>query len=265
VPPPYESKKEYKQRLAADADALDEQQRLLYRTGRYALLVIFQGMDAAGKDGVIRHVMSGVDPQGVHVFSFKQPSAEELAHDFLWRTTLRLPARGRIGIFNRSYYEEVLVVRVHPELLEGQRLPPGPASALWQGRYRSIVESESHLHRNGTRIVKFFLHLSEEEQRQRFLARADDPGKTWKLTAGDLEERALWKRYMKAYGTCLGATSTATAPWYVVPADDKKTARLIVARVIVQTLQGLGLSEQKPDKARRKEVQALRKRLAADK
>ena len=219
-------------------------------------------MDASGKDGVIRHVMSGVDPQGCHVYSFKQPSAEELGHDFLWRTTLRLPERGRIGIFNRSYYEDVLIVRVHPELLDRQRLPPTGAHSVWEGRYRSIVESEAHLHRNGTRIVKVFLHLSEEEQRRRFLERADEPEKSWKLTAGDLEERKLWKHYMRAYEACLGATSTAIAPWHIVPADDKKTARLVVARLLVETLQALKLSLPKPGKARQQELRALRKRLA---
>jgi PPK2 family polyphosphate:nucleotide phosphotransferase len=231
-------------------------------SGRYALLVIFQGMDAAGKDGVIRHVMSGIDPQGCHVWSFKAPSAEELKHDFLWRTTLPLPERGRIAIFNRSYYEEVLVVRVHPELLDAQRLPPAEPQSVWQGRYQSIVDSESHLHRNGTRIVKVFLHLSEDEQRQRFLQRADDPEKSWKLTLGDLEERKLWKQYMRAYEACLAATSTATAPWYVVPADDKKTARLIVARIVLETLQALKLTYPKPTKARQKELHTLRKLLA---
>ena len=231
-------------------------------SGRYALLVIFQGMDAAGKDGVIRHVMSGIDPQGCDVHSFKEPSAEELRHDFLWRTTLRLPARGRIGIFNRSYYEDVVVVRVHPELLDARRLPPGGAQSIWQERYRSIVESEAHLQRNGTRIVKFFLHLSEAEQRQRFLERADDPEKSWKLTPGDIEERALWKQYIRAYEACLAATSTATAPWYVVPADDKKTARLIVARIVLETLQALALSYPQPGKARKQELRALRKQLA---
>ena len=230
-------------------------------SGRYAVLLVFQGMDAAGKDGVIRHVMSGVDPQGCDVHSFKQPSAEELNHDFLWRTTRRLPERGRIGIFNRSYYEDVLIVRVHPELLDAQRLPVTERQSVWEGRYQSIVESEKHLHRNGTRIVKFFLHLSEEEQRQRFLERADAPEKSWKLTATDIDERKLWKQYMRAYEACLSATSTATAPWYVVPADDKKTARLIVARVILETLQSLKLSYPKPSAARQKELHALRKLL----
>ena len=262
ITPPYESKKQYKQQLADDIDALDEQQRLLYVSGRYAVLLVFQGMDAAGKDGVIRHVMSGVDPQGCDVHSFKQPSAEELNHDFLWRTTRRLPERGRIGIFNRSYYEDVLIVRVHPKLLDAQRLPVTDQQSIWQGRYQSIVESENHLHRNGTRIVKFFLHLSEEEQRQRFLERADDPQKSWKLTAADIDERKLWKQYMRAYEACLSATTTTTAPWYVVPADDKKAARLIVARVILETLQSLKLSYPKPSAARQKELHALRKGLA---
>ncbi len=234
-------------------------------SGRYAVLLVFQGMDAAGKDGVIRHVMSGVDPQGCDVHSFKQPSAEELNHDFLWRTTRRLPERGRIGIFNRSYYEDVLIVRVHPKLLDAQRLPVTERQSVWQGRYQSIVESENHLHRNGTRIVKFFLHHSEEEQRQRFLERADDPEKSWKLTAADIDERKLWKQYMRAYEACLSATTTATAPWYVVPADDKKTARLIVARVILETLQSFKLTYPKPSAARQKERQALRKLLAGRK
>ncbi len=218
---------------------MSAQQELHYASNRYALLLIFQGMDSAGKDGVIRHVMSGVDPQGCEVSSFKQPSAEELKHDFLWRATCRLPARGWIGIFNRSYYEEVLVVRVHPEILRNQGLPPELRNekTIWDDRYRSIVDLERHLHRNATRIVKIFLHLSQEEQRKRFLARIDEPKKNWKFSLADIHERQYWKDYQKAYGECLQATSTRHAPWYVVPADDKKNARLIIARILLDALE----------------------------
>ena len=206
---------------------LADRQNLLYAHDRYALLLIFQAMDAAGKDGVIKHVMSGINPQGCQVFSFKHPSATELDHDFLWRTTECLPERGRIGIFNRSYYEEVLIVRVHPEILQAQRLPDEAleGSGIWKRRYQSIVDHERHLHRNGTRIVKFFLHLSKEEQARRFLARIDDPAKNWKFSAGDIAERARWKDYMRAYEECLEATSTEHAPWFIVPADDKQNAQ----------------------------------------
>ncbi|HSM00474.1 MAG TPA: PPK2 family polyphosphate kinase, partial [Candidatus Limnocylindria bacterium] len=218
----------------------------------------------AGKDGAIRHVMSGVNPQGCQVFSFKQPSAEELEHDFLWRTTRRLPERGRIGIFNRSYYEEVLVVRVHPEILHSQGIPPTllDGEAVWQERYQSIVDLESHLHRNGTRIIKFFLHLSKEEQRKRFLKRIDEPEKNWKFSLGDIEERKLWDRYMKAYEACLSKTSTRNAPWYVVPADDKENARLIISRVFLGTLKELKMSYPELTNAQRKELQSIRKLLA---
>jgi PPK2 family polyphosphate:nucleotide phosphotransferase len=263
IEPLYGSKKAYRAGLDAGTEQLRNLQRLLYAHNRYALLLIFQAMDAAGKDGAIQHVMSGVNPQGCQVFSFKHPSAEELDHDFLWRTHRALPERGRIGIFNRSYYEEVLIVRVRPEILKAQNLP---ASALeqddiWQGRYRSIVESEAHLHRNGTRIVKFFLHLSREEQRRRFLARIDDPDKNWKFSDADLEQRRAWDQYMSAYEACLSATSTAEAPWYVVPADDKKNARLIVSRIIVQTLSDLKLHYPPTSKARRRELLAVRRLL----
>ena len=213
-------------------------------------------MDAAGKDGAIRHVMSGVNPQGCQVFSFKHPSAEELEHDFLWRTTRRLPERGRIGIFNRSYYEEVLIVRVHPEILRSQGLPDEllDEKTIWQERYRSIVDLEKHLHRNGTRIIKFFLHLSKEEQRKRFLERIDEPDKNWKFSLADIEERKFWKHYMKAYEACLSATSTKHAPWYVVPADDKENARLIISQIILDTLKELKMSYPKPTKARRQGI-----------
>ena len=213
-------------------EELSSLQRLHYASNRYAVLLIFQAMDAAGKDGAIRHVMSGVNPQGCQVFSFKHPSATELDHDFLWRTTQCLPERGRIGIFNRSYYEEVLIVRVHPEILRSQGLPDEllHEKTIWQERYRSIVDLENHLHRNGTRIIKFFLHLSKEEQRKRFIDRIDEPEKNWKFSMADIEERKYWKQYMQAYEACLSATSTKIAPWYVVPADDKKNTRLIISQ-----------------------------------
>jgi PPK2 family polyphosphate:nucleotide phosphotransferase len=260
----YKSKKQYKQALKKHIEELSDLQRLLYASNRYALLLIFQAMDAAGKDGAIRHVMSGVNPQGCQVFSFKHPSATELDHDFLWRTTQSLPEQGRIGIFNRSYYEEVLIVRVHPEILLNQGLPDEllDEKTLWKDRYRSIVDLENHLYRNGTRVIKFFLHLSEEEQRKRFLQRIDEPEKNWKFSLADIKERKYWKEYMQAYEACLSATSTETAPWYVVPADDKKNARLIISNVIVETLKSLNMSYPTTNKARQKELQAIRKRLA---
>ena len=264
VEPVYRSKKQYHKLLAAQVEELSELQRLHYASNRYAVLLIFQAMDAAGKDGAIRHVMSGVNPQGCQVFSFKHPSATELEHDFLWRSTRSLPERGRIGIFNRSYYEEVLIVRVHPEILRGQGLPDGllDEKTIWRERYRSIVDLENHLHRNGTRIIKFFLHLSEEEQRKRFLDRIDEPEKNWKFSLADIEERKYWKQYMQAYEACLGATSTKLAPWYVVPADDKKNARLIVSRIILDTFKALEMHYPETDAKRRQELQSLRKRLA---
>jgi PPK2 family polyphosphate:nucleotide phosphotransferase len=221
-------------------------------------------MDAAGKDGAIAHVMSGVNPQGCQVFSFKHPSAEELKHDFLWRTTRDLPERGRIGIFNRSYYEEVLIARVHPEILRGEGLPDAGADLrkIWHARYRSILDLETHLSRNGTRIIKFFLHLSKEEQRKRFIDRIDKPEKNWKFSVADIEERKFWKDYMRVYGKCLSATSTKHAPWYVIPADDKLNARLIVSRILVDTMEGLDLSFPKTTAARRRELSLLRKKLA---
>jgi PPK2 family polyphosphate:nucleotide phosphotransferase len=241
--PLYQSKADYKKRLAHRIDRMRELQDRLYADDRHAVLVIFQAPDAAGKDSAIKHVMSGVDPQGVSVHSFKQPSREELDHDFLWRTAVRLPERGRIGIFNRSYYEEVLVVRVHPAFLDAQRLPDRPATleALWEERYQSIRDHEAHLHRNGTRIVKFFLHLSPETQRRRFLDRLEDPQKNWKFSAGDLAERAHWDAYRAAYAEAMVATSTDASPWYVIPADDKKSARLLVSEVICDLLDGLNL------------------------
>ncbi len=263
VKPLYGSKKEYKALLGKQVDDLSDQQRMLYASNSYSILLIFQAMDAAGKDGAIRHVMSGINPQGCQVFSFKHPSATELEHDFLWRTTQSLPERGRIGIFNRSYYEEVLIVRVHPEVLKAQGIPDGlvDEETIWPERYQSIVDLENHLHRNGTRIIKFFLHLSEEEQRKRFLARIDDPDKNWKFSLADLEERKYWKQYMQAYEACLGATSTNDAPWYVVPADDKENARLIISEVFLETLRSLKLAYPTPSDEHRQELQDIRKQL----
>jgi len=265
VKPFYRAKADYQEILAGHVKELSALQSLLYAGNRYAILLIFQAMDAAGKDGAIKHVMSGINPQGCEVFSFKHPSATELEHDFLWRTTCCLPERGRIGIFNRSYYEEVLIVRVHPELLRVENLPDDllEGDKVWEKRYRSIVDFEKHLHRNGTRIIKFFLHLSKEEQRRRFLARIEDPARNWKFSRADIEERKFWKPYMKAYETCLSATSTGHAPWYVVPADDKENARLIISQIILGALKELNMSYPKPDPGRRRELQSLRKRLAS--
>ncbi len=264
VKPFCESKKEYKNLLEEHIAELSKLQQLHYASNRYALLLIFQGMDSAGKDGAIRHIMSGVNPEGCEVFSFKQPSAEELEHDFLWRTTCRLPERGRIGIFNRSYYEEVLIVRVHPEILRTQRLPEEllDEKNIWKERYRSIVDLERHLYRNGTRIVKIFLNLSYEEQRKRFLARIDVPDKNWKVSSSDNHERKYWKQYMEAYEECLNATSTHHAPWYAVPADDKENARLIVSRIVLDALQDLKMAYPKTTEKRRLELQAIGKELA---
>jgi PPK2 family polyphosphate:nucleotide phosphotransferase len=220
-------------------------------------------MDAGGKDGAIRHVMSGVNPQGCEVFSFKQPSAEELKHDFLWRTTRHLPERGRIGIFNRSYYEEVLVVRVHPEILHSQGLPDEllDEKTIWKERYRSIVDMEKHLHRNGTRIIKVFLHLSKGEQRKRFLERIDEPDKNWKFSLADIRERKYWKHYIKAYEDCLNETSTHEAPWFIVPADDKEDSRLIISQILLDALNDLKMAYPKTTAKRRQELKSIRKHL----
>jgi PPK2 family polyphosphate:nucleotide phosphotransferase len=264
VDPIYETKEEYQKLLAHHVAEMSELQELLYASDRYAVLLIFQAMDAAGKDGAIRHVMSGVNPQGCQVFSYKHPSAAELQHDFLWRTTRDLPERGRIGIFNRSYYEEVLIVKVHPDILRSESLtdPPRDEKTFWHERYRSITNLERHLHANGTRIVKFFLHLSKEEQRKRFLARIDEPEKNWKFSTADVEERKFWKEYQSAYEDCLSQTSTAAAPWYVVPADDKLTTRLIVSRIILDTFKELKMTYPKTDAKRREELLAIRKQLS---
>ena len=264
VDPVYKSKDQYKTLLDDHVEQLSDQQQLLYASNRHAVLLIFQAMDAAGKDGAIRHVMSGVNPQGCQVFSFKHPSTAELEHDFLWRTTRDLPPRAKIGIFNRSYYEEVLIVRVHPEILKSEGIPDATHAdkGVWRERYRSIVDLEKHLHANGTRIVKFFLHLSKDEQRKRFIERIDQPEKNWKFSQADIKERKFWKDYMKAYEQCLGATSTTDSPWYVVPADDKENARLIVSQIILDTMDGLKMAYPKTSDERRKELFSIRAQLA---
>jgi PPK2 family polyphosphate:nucleotide phosphotransferase len=263
VKPFYKSDKQYKKLLVEHIKGLSHQQGMLYANDQYSLLLIFQAMDAAGKDGAIKHVMSGINPQGCQVFSFKSPSKEDLAHDFLWRTTRCLPERGRIGIFNRSYYEEVLIVRVHKEVLGAEELPRESLAdkRLWEHRYQSITDFEKHLYRNGTRVVKFFLHLSKGEQRKRFLARIDDPAKNWKFSQSDLAERRRWKEYQTAYEECLSATSTEHAPWYVVPADDKENARLIISRIVLETLQSLKMCYPAVTKERHKELLAIGKEL----
>ena len=263
VNPVYDSKKHYRSLLAEHVAALSEQQQLLYAADSHALLLIFQAMDAAGKDGAIKHVMSGVNPQGCQVFSYKHPSAAELQHDFLWRTTRDLPERGRIGIFNRSYYEEVLIARVHPEILLGEGVPGRESrnGAIWKERYRSIVGLERHLGANGTRIVKVFLHLSKDEQRRRFLKRIDDPKRNWKFSMADIEERKFWDDYMKAYEACIGGTSTREAPWHIVPADDKLNARLIVSQIVLETLEGLAMKFPQIDPDRARELHQAREQL----
>jgi PPK2 family polyphosphate:nucleotide phosphotransferase len=263
VAPTYKWKDQYQRLLREHVAQLSSQQQLLYASNRYAVLLIFQAMDAAGKDGAIKHVMSGVNPQGCQVFSSKHPNPIEFQHDFLWRSIRDLPERGRIGIFNRSYYEEVLIARVHPEILHGEGLPDAPHddNAIWHDRYRSITNLEKHLHGNGTRIIKIFLHLSKEEQRRRLLARIDQPEKNWKFSSADIIERKFWKRYMKAYEMCLSATSTRDAPWYVVPADDKENARLIVSKIVLDTLEGLKLAYPRTTPNRHRELLSLRKQL----
>ena len=251
-------------RLAHDVARIGKLQTLLYAADRGSLLVVFQAMDAAGKDSTIKHVFSGVNPQGCQVYSFKQPSTMELDHDFLWRTSLCLPERGRIGVFNRSYYEEVLVVRVHPEYLAAQRLPDADPDRkrFWKERFHSIREYERHLHANGTRIVKFFLNVSKEEQRKRFLARIDEPDKNWKFSLGDVKEREYWPAYQDAYEDCISATTTRDSPWYVVPADDKRNARLIVARVIADTLEAMAPEVPVLSGEQKAELQAARRQLS---
>lgn len=263
IKPFCKSKKHYRKTLESHVAELSSLQQLHYASNRYALLLIFQGIDGAGKDGAIRHVMSGVNPEGCEVYSFKQPSAEELEHDFLWRATCRLPERGRIGIFNRSYYEEVLVVRVHPEILRNEGLSEElcDEKTVWEERYRSIENFETHLHLNGTHIVKIFLHLSQEEQRKRFLERIDEPDKNWKFSLADIHERKYWKQYAEAFEECLNATSTQASPWFVVPADDKENARLIVSRIVMDALKDLKMAYPKTTAKRKAELLAIRKLL----
>jgi PPK2 family polyphosphate:nucleotide phosphotransferase len=252
--------------LAEDTERLADLQQRLYAHDRWALLVVLQGMDTAGKDGVIKHMMGGLNPQGCEVHPFKAPSAQELDHDFLWRAAIRLPARGDINIFNRSYYEEVLVVRVHPEMLARQKLPEKLVGKdIWKERFKDIRGFERHLLRSGTRVLKFFLHISKDEQRRRLLARLDEPAKRWKFNAGDFEERKRWDKYMSAYEDMIRNTSRAEAPWYVVPADHKWFARLVVARAIVEALDGLDLEFPKVDAAALKEMQKVRAALLAEK
>ena len=263
VKPFYKSKKDYAALLKDHVQRLSDLQQLHYASQRHAVLIIFQALDAAGKDGAIRHVMSGVNPQGCDVYGFKQPSPTERAHDFLWRTNRCLPERGKIGILNRSYYEEVLVVRVHPADLEAEGLPEElrDDKTVWDDRYGAIVNLEHHLHQSGTRIIKFFLHLSKEEQRKRFLARIDEPEKNWKFSLADVKERRFWKRYTAAYESCLSATSTGDAPWYVVPADDKENARLVISGIILDVLGELRMEYPKTSKERLRELRAIRKNL----
>ena len=262
IKPFCKSKEDYQSALHEHVLQLRKLQELLFASNGFSLLLIFQAMDAAGKDSAIKHVMSGLDPQGCQVFSFKHPSALDLDHDFLWRTTVSLPERGRIGIFNRSYYEEVLIVRVHPEILKAQRVPDGPSGDdLWEGRYQSIVDLEQHLYRNGTRVLKFFLHLSKEEQRKRFLKRLDTPEKNWKIDMADIRERGFWKEYMLAYEECLTATTTKEAPWYVIPADNKGDTRLLISKVILETLEGMKMSYPQAGPERKKQLNQIRRML----
>lgn len=264
VEPVYDSKEHYRQILAKHVAQLSAQQQLLYACNRHAILIIFQAMDAAGKDGSIKHVMSGVNPQGCQVFSFKHPTPAELQHDFLWRTTRDLPERGRIGIFNRSYYEEVLIARVHPGILRSEGVPDNSedVNQVWQNRFRSINNLEQHLSGNGTRIIKFFLHLSKDEQRKRLLERIDDPQKNWKFSSTDIVEREFWNEYMRAYEECLRATSIGASPWYIVPADDKKNTRLIVSHIVGETFEHLRMTYPEHDPKRQQELQSIREKLA---
>lgn len=265
VAPLYTSKAHYKQKLKKQIGKMSDLQRMLYAANEHSVLIIFQAMDAAGKDSSIRHVMSGINPQGCQVHSFKHPSQNELEHDFLWRSNLALPERGRIGIFNRSYYEEVLIARVHPEILHSQHIPDEAMRKehIWRERFRSINDLEQHLNRNGTRVIKFFLHLSKEEQRKRFLARIDNPDKNWKFSDADIQEREFWPQYMHTYEDCIGSTTSNEAPWYVIPADDKRNARLIIAKTIVETFESLDMHYPEVDEQRKQELQRMRGLLAA--
>lgn len=263
VKPFYTDKEDYKSQKEKHLHKFNEMQELFYAYKKYALLIIFQGMDAAGKDGAIMHVMSGVNPEGCQTFNFKEPSSEELDHDFFWREYKCLPELGRIGIFNRSYYEEILVTRVHPEILSNQQLPPELLNKkiVWKNRYRSIVDIERHLYYNGTQIIKFFLNLSKEEQKKRFLERIDQPDKNWKFGAADFKEREYWDDYMKAYEECISNTSTKRAPWYIIPADDKENARLLISEIINNKLKKFKMSYPVTDEAKKKELLSIRESL----
>lgn len=262
---PDKDKRDWKALLADETKALGEAQHRLFADGRYAVLLVFQALDAAGKDGTIRHVFSGVNPSGLHVASFKQPSSRELAHDFLWRTTAQLPERGSVAIFNRSYYEETLVVRVHPEYLASQNLPEPPSKSFWDDRLRAIVDHERYLAEQGTIILKFWLNVSKAEQRKRLLERIDESDKNWKFNAADLDERALWDDYLDAYDACLNATSRPWAPWYAVPADDKHYARWQVAKIVSDTLEQLDVDFRPVDKKTRALLKKAKARLLAEK
>jgi len=266
VKPFYGSEEDYQDSLHEHVRKLSALQELLFAHNRYAVLLIFQAMDAAGKDSAIKHVMTGINPQGCEVSSFKQPSAAELEHDFLWRTTCRLPERGHIGIFNRSYYEEVLVARVHPEILRAQLLPEEllEDKDIWKHRFQAIVNFEKMLHRNGTRVVKFFLHISKGEQKRRFLRRIDEPEKNWKFSIADIQERKFWKHYMKAYEQCLSATSTEEAPWHAIPSDDKPNGRLIISETVLRVLKSLKMGTLEPDEGRRRELLKIRRLLVKE-
>ena len=263
----YSSDADYDSIRDDHAKRINHLQEMMYASERFALLIVFQGMDTAGKDGAIAHVMASVDPQGCRVHSFKVPTSEELHHDFLWRVVSRLPERGKVGLFNRSYYEDVLVVRVHPEYLGGAGFDPalGTKNGFWKDRFESINDFERHLNRNNTKVLKFLLHVSKEEQRQRFLARLAEPDKTWKFSTGDLPERARWHDYMHAYEECIAATSKDHAPWFIVPADDKKNARLIVSQAVVDAMEKMDLAYPKPDAKRAAELRAARKDLEEEK
>ena len=263
IDPLCKTKQDYQAELEIQREKLRHQQTLLWANSTWSLLVVLQGMDASGKDSLIKNVMAGVDPQGCTVHSFKKPNEEELNHDYLWRCIVHLPQRGRIGIFNRSHYEEVVIARVHPGILTSQRIPPEllESNNFWRDRYQSMVGWEAHLVRNGTRVLKFFLHMSKDEQRRRFLKRLDDPEKNWKFNPGDLEERKEWSRYQKYFGEALGKTSSAVAPWYIIPADRKNDARLIVSRIIVEALQGLRLRFPTPGPEHEDELKAAHKSL----
>ena len=262
-----DERKEFAEKLLTeDVTALAEAQDVLYASDTWSVLVVLQAMDAAGKDGIIKHVMSGVNPQGCQIFSFKQPSSEELDHNFLWRCMVRLPERGKIGIFNRSYYEEVLVVKVHPEFLASQRIPDAKVNKeFWEGRYEDINNFEKHLSRNGTKIVKFFLNISKEEQRKRFLARIDTPDKNWKISPSDIAEREHWDEYMDAFEECIANTTSGEAPWYIIPANHKWVSRALVAKILVETIQSLGVQYPKVSDEKMKAIEASKRQLEKEK